>query len=144
VKSVAATLDGDTMVEGHDLASGQTINLLDLTLGDHTFAVTAVDNAGNIAAPSVTFSIVVTPQSIIDDVSYFLSTHDITVTNAANSLLKKLQAAAARRAVGNCVAANGVYQAFINAVDAQTGKNISAGSATILITDAQYLIAHCP
>jgi len=29
-------------------------------------------------------------------------------------------------------------------MNAQTGKTITPGAATILIADAQYLIVHCP
>jgi hypothetical protein len=145
VKSVTVTLDGKTTTGGHGLASGQAINLLtELTVGNHTFTVMAVDNAGNTASPSVTFSIVVTPASLIADLQYFLSTGDITFKNEANSLLQKLNAAAAYRAAGDCKHANDVYQSFINELNAQSGKTVSAASAAIMIADAQYLIAHCP
>jgi hypothetical protein len=145
VKSFTATLDGTTSVNGHAIISGLTLTLLtDLKVGDHTLALTATDYAGNVASPSVTFSIVVTPASIMDDVTYFLSTHDITVNNEANSLLQKLRAAAAYRATGDCRDANEVYQSFISELVAQTGKKVSAAAAAIMIADAQYLIAHCP
>jgi len=146
VKSVTVTLDGNTTVGGHGLASGQSINLLTelAALGNHTFTVTAVDNAGNVASPSVTFSIIVTPQSIMQDVSYFLSTGDITVNNEGISLLKKLQAAAAYRIAGDCKDASAAYLDFIDEVSSQSGKKVSAKAATIMIVDARYLISHCP
>ncbi len=141
----AATLDGNTTVGGHGLATGQPINLLtELTVGDHTFKVLAVDNAGNVASPSVTFSIVVTAASIMDDVRYYLSTGDVNVNNGGNSLLQKLKAAAAYRAAGDCKDANDVYQAFINELKAQSGKKVSRTSAAVMIADAQYLMEHCP
>jgi len=105
---------------------------------------TCTDNAGNVASPSVTFSIIVTAASIMDEVRYFLSTGDITVNNEANSLLQKLNAGAAYRAAGDCKDANQVYQSFISELVAQSGKKVSKTSAAILIADAQYLIAHCP
>jgi hypothetical protein len=145
VKSFTATLDSHTAINGHPVASGLILNLLtDLNVGDHTLALTATDNAGNVAAPSVTFSVIVTPASIMDDVTYFLSTHDITVNNEANSLMQKLRAGAAYRAAGDCRDANEVYQSFIGELVAQTGKKVSATAAAIMIADAQYLIAHCP
>jgi hypothetical protein len=91
----------------------------------------------------VTFTINVTPASIQDDVKYFLSIGAIT-KNEGTSLLQKLKAAAAYRTAGDCKDANATYQAFINEVNAQTGKKITAAAAATLIADAQYLIAHCP
>jgi len=145
VKSVTPTLDSSTTLGGRGLTSGRTINLLtELTVGDHTFTVTAVDNAGNTASPSVTFSITVTPGSIMDDVNYFVSTGDIFFKNEATSLLQKLRAGAAYRAVADCTHANQVYQSFISELGAQNGKKVRQTSADIMIADAQYLIAHCP
>jgi hypothetical protein len=145
--SVTATIDGNTTLgtPPHGLASGQPIDLLtELSLGAHTFQVSATDNAGNVSSPSVAFTLIVTPSSIIDDVNYFLSTGAITSKNEANSLLKKLQAAAGYRAKGDCKDASATYVAFINEVRAQTGKTISSTAATIMIGDAQYLVSNCP
>ena len=145
VQSFTATLDNQTSVNGQKVASGLVLNLLtDLKTGDHTLALTATDNAGNVASPSVTFSIVVTAASIMDEVNYFFSTHDITMSNEANSLLQKLRAGAAYRAAGDCARANEVYQSFIAECVAQAGKKVSAYAAGIMIADAQYLVAHCP
>ncbi len=146
VKSVTVTLDGKTTVGGHGLASGQAINLLTEIpiLGNHTLTITATDNAGNVASPSVTFSIVVTAASIMDDVRYYLSTGDITINNEANSLLQKLKAGAAYRQAGDCKNANQVYASFISELLSQSGKRVSKASAAIMIADAQYLMAHCP
>jgi hypothetical protein len=44
---------------------------------------------------------------------------------------------------GQCGTADNIYQAFIHEVQAQSGKGISATAASILIADAQYLIAQC-
>jgi hypothetical protein len=141
--SVLATLDGVAALNGQELANNQVITLLtNLGVGNHTFTVTAADNAGNAASQSVMFSIVVTTQSIIDDVNYFYSLGAIT-QDEATSLLKKLQAAAAYRNVANCKDSNGIYLAFIKELNAQTGKKVTAQAAAIMIADAQYLIAHC-
>jgi hypothetical protein len=64
-------------------------------------------------------------------------------SNLANSLLAKLDGAAAARSHSDCTAAK-VYNAFINEVQAQTGMGIDQAAAAILIADAEYLIAHCP
>jgi hypothetical protein len=48
------------------------------------------------------------------------------------------------RPAGNCATANNIYQAFINELNAQSGKSVDAAAAAIMIADALYLIAHCP
>jgi hypothetical protein len=145
VQSVTPTMDGAAMVGGHGLLSGQAINLLtELNLGAHTFNVTAVDNVKNTGASSVTFTVIVTPESIKGDVTYFLAHGGIVSPNEGNSLLQKLKAAAAYRAAGDCKDASATYQAFINELYAQKGKTVTPTAAAIMIADAQYLIAHCP
>jgi len=62
----------------------------------------------------------------------------------ANSLLAKLDAAAASRAGGRCGTASNQYSAFINELQAQAGKGVDATAAAIMIADAQYLIVNCP
>jgi FIMAH domain-containing protein len=115
-----------------------------LTLGQHTFTINAVDNLGNTGSNSVTFTIVVTPDSIKGDVNQFLSGGKIKNSGEANSLLAKLNAAANARARGDCKSAANNYQAFINELQAQSGKGVDATAAAIMIADAQYLITHCP
>ena len=145
VKSFTPTLDGSTMLAGHGLQSMQMIQLLtELALGPHTFSISAVDNAGNADASSVTFTIIVTPDSIKNDVKQFLAAGKIKNNGIANSLLAKLDAAAKARTGGNCGTAANIYGAFINELNAQSGKGVDATAAAIMIADAQYLIAHCP
>ena len=146
VRIFTPKMDGAiTLADGTGLASGQAINLLtELSLGAHTFSIDAVDNVNNASTKSVTFSIIVTPDSIKDDVRLFLESGAIKNAGEANSLLAKLDAAAAQRANGNCPAAAKIYQAFINELQAQSAKGVDATAAAIMIADAQYLIAHCP
>ncbi|NHC14961.1 family 16 glycoside hydrolase [Motilibacter deserti] len=49
--SVTATLDGKA------IASGSTVTLYELALGEHTLVVTAKDNAGNTTTRTVTFTV---------------------------------------------------------------------------------------
>jgi hypothetical protein len=121
------------------------INLLtQLILGAHTFSVTATDNVRNTGTTAVTFTVIVTPDSIKGDVSQFLGARQIKNNGEANSLLAKLNAAANARAAGHCGTANNIYQAFINELNAQSGKGVDAAAAAIMTGDAQYLMAHCP
>ena len=83
VKSLTATLDGQTMVgmPAHGLSSGEKIVLLTEVPSarpPHVHGHRDYDNAGNTTSRSVTFTINVTPSSIQDDVSYFVSTGAIT------------------------------------------------------------------
>ncbi|HEV2035363.1 MAG TPA: hypothetical protein VGU71_14395 [Candidatus Dormibacteraeota bacterium] len=145
VKSFAATLDGSPTLAGHGLLSGQAINLLlELPLGTHTFAITAVDNVGNTSSASVTFNIIVTAASIKDDVNQFAASGDISKHGIVNSLLKKLEHAGDKQLAGDCKTAANIYRAFIHEVEAQSGKSITEAAAAIMIADAQYLISHCP
>jgi len=146
VASVAATMDGGaTLPGGVGLQSGQPINLLtELALGTHVFSITSTDNMNNTSTSSVTFTVIVTPDSIKGDVSQFLGAVKIKNNGEANSLLAKLNAAANARAAGRCDTANNIYQAFINELSAQSGKGVDAAAAAIMIADAQYLMAHCP
>ena len=145
VGSVTATMDGaPTLRDGHSLDNGQTINLTELTLGDHTFTVTAGDNIGGTNSVLVTFSIIVTADSIKNDVNDFLAAGLIKNGGEANSLLAKLDAGAAARSRGQCNVAANHYQSFINELQAQSGNGVDANAAAIMIGDAQYLITHCP
>ncbi|HEY7289868.1 MAG TPA: hypothetical protein VH583_08530 [Vicinamibacterales bacterium] len=145
VASTAPSLDGQTTVAGHGLASGQVINLLtDLSLGPHSFSVISADHVANDSIASVSFSIIVTADSIKQDVEQFLAAGLIKNKGQANSLLAKLNAGADARTRGNCNTAGNNYSAFINELNAQGGKGVDAAAAAIMIADAQYLIAHCP
>jgi hypothetical protein len=148
VKSAIPNIDGQTtLYDGTTqvtVANNLTVKLLiELTLGTHTFNVDAVDNVDNAGTATVTFSIIVTAQSIKDEVKYFRSIGAIT-QDEATSLLQKLNAAALYRARHDCKDANTIYRNFINELRAQTAKKVTAQAANILIADAQYLIAHCP
>jgi hypothetical protein len=144
VATFTPTMNGSTTVGGSGLPSGQMINLLTtLPLGPNTFAISAADKVNNMSSASVTFTIIVTPQSIIDDVNQLQGSGGISA-NIAAALLAKLNAALAKRNAGECGTAANIYAAFINQVMAQTGKGITPAAAAILIADAQYLIAHCP
>lgn len=144
VKVVTPTLDGAHTLAGHGLPNGQAINLLtELPLGPHTFKVDALDNVDNANSVSVSFEVIVTAESIKDDVRQFVSSGAVTLAEGM-SLLQKLDAASAARARGQCATASQVYKAFIAELQAQSGKQVTAAAAAIMIADARYLIAHCP
>jgi hypothetical protein len=146
VKTITPKMDGaTTLADGTGLASGRAISLLtELSLGTHTFWIEAMDNVNNANTKSVMFAVIVTPDSIKDDVRLFRASGAIKKAREASSLVAKLDAAAALRARGNCAAAAKRYQAFINELQVQSGKGLDATAAAIMIADARYLIAHCP
>ena len=145
VQSVTPKMDGEpTLNDGTGLATGQAIDFLtQMTVGQHKFSVDAMDYAGNASTASVSFAIVVTPGSLTDDVGKFLGEGKITLADG-KPLLKLLAAAAAARAKGDCKTSNDIYRAFIQLLQAQSGKKIDAAAVQILIDDAQYLIEQCP
>lgn len=143
VGTVTPTMNGSSTVGGNPITNGLTFSLLTaLPLGANTFSITAYDQVLNTSTSSVTFTIIVTAQSIMSDVTQLQASGAITLNT--NPLLSKLANALADRNHGNCSAAGIVYGSFISQVMAQTGKGITPTAAAILIGDAQYLIAHCP
>lgn len=145
VDSVTALLDGETTLAGHGLASGQLIDLLtELALGYHTFRVESEDAMGNPSAAEVTFAIIVTTESIKEDVTIFTERGQIRAPGLPTALLAKLENAGDNHDAGNCSVAQNVYEAFIHQLEAQSGKGVDAEAAAIMIADAQYLIDNCP
>jgi hypothetical protein len=144
VAAVVPAIDGSTTVAGNPLPNGRAIPLVSsLPLGTHTFTIDATDAVGNTSKSSVTFTIIVTAESIMESVAQLMQAGG-GVEQRGNSLMGILANAAANRRVGNCRAAANQYNAFIKHVQAQTSKSIAPVAAAILIADAQYLIAHCP
>jgi len=149
VASSTPTIDGHSTLPGNVIVqNGQPIHLLtELPLGTHTFSANATDNVGNVAnaaVTSVSFTIIVTPDSIKDDVRQFLQTGAVKRPWFASLLLGTLNAAARQQQNGHCAAARALYNAFIHELEAQSGRGVDAAAAAIMIGDAQYLIAHCP
>ncbi len=98
----------------------------------------------NAGASSVTFTIIVTPQSIMDDVRQFFQSGAIRNFGIEISLLAKLDEAAEDRARGRCSQAAQHYRVFIHELEVLRGRGVDTAAADIMIADAQYLIAHCP
>jgi hypothetical protein len=88
--------------------------------------------------------VLITPESIKTDVRSALVSGAIDNGGIANSLLVKLDAAGKARAGGNCASAARHYNAFINELEAQSGKHVAKATADQLISEAKFLIANCP
>jgi len=136
VKVVWADLDGVAVTDG------QVIDLFTLALGNHTLTVYAMDVATNQSSLSVTFTVIATPESLMEAVWRLYNEGKIDNAGIRNSLLMKLnafQAALTRDQVGT---AENILNAFINELMAQSGQHITTEAATLLITDAQWVLAH--
>jgi hypothetical protein len=144
VQRVSVTLDGQSTLEGQPLPSGRAINLLtEVPLGLHTLQVVATDNLGHTTTQVHVFTVIVTSASIMADITQFRQAGSITNAGEANALLATLQAAARSADRGDCATAANQYHAFSDKVTAQSGKGLAAQAATILLADADYLIANC-
>jgi hypothetical protein len=133
VKSVTADLDGKAV------KSGDVIDLYTLSLGDHTLTVVAKDFYDNTATKSVTFSVTAKVQSLMTSVDRFYSEGQINAVDVYQSLMDQLTAAAKSKKIDTTT---NILNAFINLVQAQSGKHITADAADLLIADAQWVIAH--
>ena len=129
-------------IDGTPVVTGQVIDLLTLTAGNHKLTVNAVDKATNASTASVTFSVEVSVMSLKGSVDRFYAEGKITKATVRDSLLAQLTAAQASINAGNKKQATSQLNAFISLVKAQSGKSITTTAANLLITDARYVIAH--
>jgi len=104
------------------------------TLGTNTFSARATDYADNVGEGSTSFTVQVTAAGLGNLVTQF-----VTKAGVANSMISKLNAAEAAAARGNAQAKAGAIGAFINELQAQAGKSLTAAQAATLIALAQAL-----
>ena len=104
------------------------------TLGTNSFSASATDQAGNTGTGSTSFTVQVTTAGLGNLVMQF-----VTKAGVANSMISKLNAAEAAAARGNAQAKAGAIGAFINELQAQAGKSLTAAQAATLIALAQAL-----
>ncbi len=135
VKTIEAKLDAK-------VTTATTVDLMTLGLGSHTFSVRATDYYGNEGTASVTFSVNATVVSLITAVNQLYDQGAISKATVRDGLLDKLNAAKAALAAGKQSTATSQLKAFIGLVKAQSGKSITPATATLLINDATWVIAH--
>jgi hypothetical protein len=119
-KSISATLDGKP------ISSETTVSLYTLSMGSHTFTVSASDSAGNVATQSVTFQVNTSIDSLKGLVSRFINNGLIDKSGVSNALTQALD--------------SGNLKSFVNQVEAQSGKQINATVANYLLRDANFLL----
>jgi hypothetical protein len=93
--------------------------------GTHTFSASALDKAGNTGTGSVTFTVVVTHTGLCALVRQYVDKEGV-----AQALCSKLEAAAAKAGRQEQEAD---LHAFVNQVEAQSGKSMTAEEAATLI-----------
>ncbi|MBI2175000.1 MAG: hypothetical protein HYU33_07370, partial [Candidatus Omnitrophica bacterium] len=92
------------------------------------------DLAGNTGSGSTSFTVQATAAGLGNLLMQF-----VTKAGVANSMISKLNTAEAAAARGNAQAKAGAIGAFINELQAQTGKALTAAQAATLIALAQGL-----
>jgi hypothetical protein len=86
----------------------------------------------------------ITPASFAADVRQSFASGAIKNQGLENAILAQLSAAANARARGQCAPAASIYTAVIRTLQAQSGNQIDSATASRLITEARFLIDHCP
>ena len=127
-------------LDGVPVTNGQKIDLFTLALGPHTLTVYAIDKASNQSSLPVTFNVIATPQSLMTGLTRFFWEGKIDNQGVFKSLYIKLEHAQKALIRGLPKVAINYYNAFINEVQAQSGKHITPEAAAILIADAQWVI----
>jgi hypothetical protein len=102
--------------------------------------LSAGDAAGNSRSQNVAFTVIATIDSLIATVNVFAGQGKIDDSKTVKSLLDKLNDARLAAQAGKKAVAISKLQDFINQVNAQRGRHITADAAQILVTDAQYVI----
>ena len=87
-----------------------------------------------------TITAVATMGGLTADLTAFFEDGDISNAGVYNSLLKKLQGAQSKLDNGQAKVAANLLSAFINEVQAQSGKKVSAEAAESLLSDAQWIL----
>ncbi len=134
VGSIWADLDGIPVTDG------QVIDTFNLTVGDHTLTVNAVDKAGNSSSASVTFSVTTTPAVLISLLEQLYIEGKITKAPIFYGLMNKVLDAQAAFADGDDELGANLLNAFINKVEAQRCKTITCDAADLLIAEAEALL----
>jgi hypothetical protein len=125
-------------------AYGMTTDIVSINDQTGAAVVDSTISSGTMLSALAFEPVGITTDSIRADVRSALSSGAIDSAGVANALLSQLNAAAAARTAGQCTTAASIYQAFINAVNAQSGKHVAAATAANLVSEAQFLKANCP
>lgn len=102
--------------------------------GIHQVIATATDKAGNTATVEIEFTVTVDYDSLSRLTESF-----VTNQGVAHSLVVKLASAKEAVAEGNLEDRDGLLQAYVNELSAQSGKKLTEQQASLLISLADFL-----
>jgi hypothetical protein len=125
--------------DGVNRTNGDTIGLVNVSLGTHTVVASASDVAGNTSQQTLTFRVVATIDSLSAFVNMFAD-NGLIDAGSRKTLLGQLANAQQALERGNTNAARGSLQEFIRYCTDQSGKKIAADAARILVADTQYVL----
>ncbi|MBI4712676.1 MAG: hypothetical protein HY762_05180 [Planctomycetes bacterium] len=125
IQEVSAKIDGTAVENG---AQVQTKNL---GYGNHIMMVTAVNNAGLESTEYVTFKVIVSNDAVTGIMNSYV-TDGLISQGVAQSLEAKLKTAGNLAINGDTNGTTGKLNAFINEIDAQTGKHIDPSTIPFL------------
>jgi hypothetical protein len=129
------------MLDGMVVQNGQTVPLLLLSAGPHTFEVQAMDKADNASQNSVQLFVTTDINGLIAAKEYICELGWINKPGVCKSLDTKLNAAKSAIARGKPETAVNQLNAFINELTAQKGKAVANRAYDLLRADALYVIA---
>ncbi|MEF3306329.1 M60 family metallopeptidase [Paenibacillus sp. GYB003] len=124
-------------LDGAAIGGPIVIEPLTLSVGGHTLRVTAADHAGNTTTKSFAFEVVVGVDQLGDVLRTAGEKGWIANRGVLQSLLAKAEQL--RKKQGDNEQALQTLHALENEVNAQAGKQIDAGFASLLLADIRYL-----
>lgn len=136
---MSGVYDVDMTVDGSPIEAGAELDLLKLSLGEHTLSIRAEDTAGNVSETSVTFAVEATIATLRGTVERFVADGRIADEGLGDRLLNKLDAADEAEAAGNNQRAANHLNTFSREVEAQSGRQIQAAAADLLVADARVV-----
>ncbi len=107
-----------------------------LGLGTFAYTVTATDGAGNTATATASYEVIVTVEGLRALIEHMIG-QGLIAPQMRTSLLSKVDNA---DKAANSNAADGILNALIGQIFAQSGKKIDPQAAQVLINAVQYLI----
>jgi hypothetical protein len=137
INSMSATLAGTTTTSTNGTLTFSTDTLQD---GGHTIVVTATDGLGNTTTIYVNFAVRASASGLVNAVNQGVAAGKVAV-QMQTPLNAKLQAALAAISRGQNAVAKSLLQSFISQVSAQSGKQIDAAYAAMLVGWATDLLS---
>ena len=122
------------------VSNGQLVELLLVAAGEHAVTVLAVDKADNPTTVSVGFFVQVDIDGLLASVEYMCQQGWINQAGICKSLLAELKSAKLAMERGQCEVAQEILHAFINEVEALSGKWLTEQAAIVLKANALYVI----